>query len=140
MVLQKLASTIFNSNAKRALSQYNQASEEQQENQEEEEEYSGKLCVEYSCGSGQLAVSADIIDISEMSAELLSRTCFQIESGAIIEYVYQALSAWCEEDPQRLLFIEMVGRRLQELRKSEEVKKLAIDPSVVFNLRKLKQQ
>jgi len=132
MVLRKLVSLIFDYNAKPPVPEAPFI--------EEDEECDGKIGIEYSCKDGQLYVSAAVEDASETSADLLARTCLRIETGEIAEFVYQALSVWAQEDIHRLQFMEKVAIRLMELRGTEKgKKKLAVDPSQVFDFRNIKE-
>jgi len=100
----------------------------------------GVLSIGYEVEAGDLSVDVDITDKGDVSVELLALILFQLENGTLSSFFYQALIVWAEENPERLIFNEAVGTRIGELRGSEVgERKLAVDPSAVFNFRDMKK-
>jgi len=102
----------------------------------------GKIVIEYCLETEQFFVSADFMDTTTHSAELMSQLLVQLELGMLTNYVYSAIGAWAEDDDVKLAFNESVFLRLELLLGVMEnaKKQLAVDPANVFSVKSAREQ
>ena len=94
---------------------------------------------------GEFSLSTEFEKIGEDESDVTSMVFHMLNSGLLVEYFIQALNLWATTDEQKKFILSIIEKwKLlydsdEDIVKTTQTTKLAVDPSDVFGLKRLKE-
>lgn len=94
---------------------------------------------------GEFSLATEFEKIGENESDVTSMVFHMLNSGLLVEYFIQALNLWATTDEQKRFILSIIEKwkLLYDSNENMETKleptKLAVDPSDVFGLKRLKE-
>ena len=94
---------------------------------------------------GEFSLATEFEKIGENESDVTSMVFHMLNSGLLVEYFIQALNLWATTDEQKRFILSIIEKwnLLYDSDENMETKleptKLAVDPSDVFGLKRLKE-
>ena len=94
---------------------------------------------------GEFSVASEFEKIGENEADITSMVLHMVNSGLLAEYFIQSLNLWATDDKQKRFILSIIEKwkllydTSESLENQSKPTQLAVDPSDVFGLKRLKE-